>query len=125
MKDYDGNEVFLPNHVPVLEWKLKLKGVDTDKITEIETESLTYEEIYDEVHDEIVMAERYMKYNEAFRYGMVLATKIPTKEYSFENFKREFIGNISKPWEMDNAPIEYITEIKANQYLKVINGVKA
>lgn len=81
-----------------LSYLIKLKGCNKTKLREIERIANGMDEIERMIREPIVMAERYTTYRESLRNGTFLATKIPTKHYSFENLKRNFTMKISKPW---------------------------
>ena len=73
--------------------KLKLKGVERRKITEICENNETLEEIEKEIRQPIELAERYMTFAQAHRNGTILSTKKVIKHYSYEYQKRQIVEN--------------------------------
>lgn len=89
---------------------LKMKGVDRDKIKEIVETSNTIEEIEEKIRKPIQIAERYLTYREAHRYGLILGTKKRVKHYSFENWKRNFKNGLSIAWDDETLPEKFKNE---------------
>lgn len=139
MKELDVLNISIPKHIsPKRQYKLydshpkiKLKGVNSMKLREIENcKEVCYaknklDKIEELIKQPIQMAEIYMKFKEAHRYGLVLATKEPVKAYSFENLKRNFHekkGN-SRAWDNETLPETYKNELieHNNEYLNNMN----
>lgn len=85
---------------------IKMKGIERHKLNEIADESNSLFEIGEKLRKPIQMAEKYMGYKEAHRFGVILGTKKPCKFYSFKNQKREFLTNgTSKPWTVNSLAL--------------------
>ena len=92
---------------------LKMKGINKFKIDEIKATSKTMKDIEKKIREPIKLAERYLTYKESVRGGIILASKILTKHYSFENFKRNFTNGKSIPWNDTTLPSKFRPKITA------------